>query len=218
VVSANPEYVRTKVEGKLTVGVVSINKANTVLFTKKTQLHVGDDAWWPVFIPGDRGPSSQLRSFLNSSALHAAVERLLESKDDSLHVFQGAVVLYSKARDADEVMGKIETLAKLVGPFHRRDNATYLNTLPLRFHRLIPWILKWAESDDQERNALLDKSSTGSLGELVKVVAPDLDEIDRYLDSFQDEPMPEAATALGRLAELVAEAELRLSTEGPAES
>ncbi len=113
-VSASPEYVRITAEGELTVGVASINRANEVQFMEQTLLLVKDDARWPVFIPRESRPSSQLRSFLASPALHAAVEHLLEDKLHSLHVFQGAVVLYSRAFDADRLMDEIETLANLV--------------------------------------------------------------------------------------------------------
>ena len=216
-VSANLEYFRIRVEGELAVGVLSINKTDEVLFLERTDLLVRDDSRWPVFIRTNNGPSNELRSFLASSALHSAVESLLQNKDDSLHVFQGAVVLYAKGRDADGSIDNIETLAKLVGPFRRNASSSHLKTLPSRFHHLIPFILEWAESDDGERNALLDQSSGDSLGELVRIVSPDLAEIDLYLDSFRSEPMPDAAIALGRLAELVVDAKLRLSTPGSSE-
>jgi hypothetical protein len=119
-VFVNPEYVRVEVKGELTVGVTSINKANEVRFMDRTQLLVKDDSRWPVFVPRNHDPSNELFPFLASSALHAAVERLLDEKSDSLHVFQGAVVLYFKAPDADDLINKIEILAELVGPFRRR--------------------------------------------------------------------------------------------------
>jgi len=191
----------------------------TVLFTpsERTDLLVRDDSRWPVFIRPNDVLSNELRSFLASSALHSAVESLLHNNADSLHIFQGAVVLYAKGRDADRLIDNIETLAKLVGPFHRNASSSPLKTLPSRFHHLIPFILEWAESDDQERTALLEQSSRASLGELVRVVSADLAEIDLYLDSFRNEPMSDAAIALGQLAEFVAEAKLRLSTPGSSE-
>jgi hypothetical protein len=211
-VSANPDYLRIKVEGELIVnGVLSINKANKTQSMERTPLRIKDDARWPVFTSDQARGSSEIRSLLESSALHDAVEQLLADKADSLHIFEGAVVLYSKARDADQLMNDITTLSRLVGPLRRQDSSTYLKVLPTRFHYLIPLILKWAESDDQERAALLDRSSKDSLGELAKAIASEFDAINEYLDSFRYERMPEAATALGRLAESATEAQLRLS-------
>jgi hypothetical protein len=57
----------------------------------------------------------------------------------------------------------------------------------------------------------LDEASDGELGELVKAVEPRFAAINQYLDSFDDRPMPQAATALGTLAECTVEAQLKLS-------
>jgi hypothetical protein len=85
-----------------------------------------------------------------------------------------------------------------------------LVSLPERFHYLIPLILTWGEPDDSKRSTLLEESPNGALTELVRALAPEIDETNRYLNSLDSASWSEAASALGRLAECAAEAQVRL--------
>lgn len=83
------------------------------------------------------------------------------------------------------------------------------NAIPEELRDLIPVLKKWAISDDQEREEKVDKAAKATLTRLVNRVAPKLDAINRYLDSFGDEPLSEEATMFASLAELVCELQLR---------
>jgi hypothetical protein len=83
-----------------------------------------------------------------------------------------------------------------------------LRQLPAEFHSLISLITKWGISDDEERNERLLKASNRTRRNLIATVAPQFEAINRYLESFRDEPLPEHACMLGALAECVAEAQV----------
>ena len=102
---------------------------------------------------------------------------------------------------------------KLVDPSQSISDSFDLSALPDSFRDLKPFILRWAESDDAERTALLEESTQEPLRELIEAVSPHFEQINEYLDSFGDRPAPEAATALGALAEAAAEARLKLQRE-----
>jgi hypothetical protein len=212
-VSTNSDRVRVKVEGELDVGVCSINKANEVQPMEKSQLSVGNDLRWPVFILSKSHPSKALISFLGLDALRSALERLLVDKDSSLHIFQGGVTFYSKTGDADRLIDYVDTLSTLVGTYSRHLNAADLSVLPERFHHLIPLILEWSVPNDQERSSLLDQASSASIRDLVEAVVPEFEAINHYLDSLKGGHIPEPATDLGRLAEAASEAKLRLAKD-----
>jgi len=214
-ISANQGWFRLKVEGKLKVGVCSINKSNQIEMMEKTELRVAADPRWDIFVPARTRPSIDLRSFLKLPRLHDAVVQLLGTDPSSgLHIFAGALLLYARAHSAQELSDKIEILSRLVGTYRPLIRLSDLISLPERFHHLIPLIVKWAEPDDLKRAALLDESSNSSLSELVQALAPEFDEIDWYLSSFDDTAWPEAATALGRVAECAVEARPKLSRVG----
>lgn len=79
------------------------------------------------------------------------------------------------------------------------------NAIPEELRDLIPVLKKWAISDDQEREEKVTKAAKGTLTRLVNRVTPKMEAINRYLDSFGDEPWSEEAAMFASLAELVSE-------------
>jgi hypothetical protein len=67
-----------------------------------------------------------------------------------------------------------------------------------------------AEGDDSWREEMLRRASKPRIARLIETVSPYLNPIDEYLTTNDDE----AACALGRLAELTAEARLELQNRG----
>ena len=122
------------------------------------------------------------------------------------------MVLYFKPSGADAVVRVIDILTSLVGPAKPRTIPAGTASLPRKLRNLFPLMKRCAESDDADRSRLLEEASKRALENLVEAVEPHLGEIDDYLNSFGDRPMPEAATALGTLAECAVEARLLLSS------
>jgi hypothetical protein len=212
-ISANKEWLRLKVEGDLDVGVCSINKSDAVRVMDKANIKIATDSRWDAFVPAGMQPTEELRTFLNSSVIHSAVDRLIGNDPDStsLHIFQGAVLLYGRPHSSKEVDGQIEILSGLVGVYRPTLTRSALMSLPRRFHHLIPLIMIWNEPDDSKRTALLEDASSATLTELVEAVAPETQEINAYLNSFGDRPWSEAVSALATLAQSAIEARRRLS-------
>jgi hypothetical protein len=214
-ISANDEYVVISIKASLpTDRFCSINRKNAIFFMAETDLRVGNDPRWPVLIEQGKKATDDLRSLLSSPKLHDVTEQLLSNESRSLHLFRNAISLYFTPSSADELASAVAILSDLVDEVESKDDteSSVIDDLPLEFKDLAGLVQRWAVSDDSERAALLDEASDGELGELVKAVEPRFAAINQYLDSFDDRPMPEAATALGTLAECAAEAQLKLSS------
>lgn len=209
---ANPEYFCIEVKGERTGAVFSINQPNKIIFMKRVD-RLGGEHTWPVYIPDDGTPVKRPDAEVRQRGLRAAGRVLLRDGSESLHFFQDAVVLYFKPNDASTVVRAIDILTPLVEPIKPRTLPAGTASLPNGLRNLGPLLKRWAESDDADRSQLLEGASRRSLEKLVEAVEPHLAGIDKYLDSFGDRPMPEAATALGTLAECALEARLLLSSK-----
>jgi len=77
--------------------------------------------------------------------------------------------------------------------------------LPKELHELIPLLNEWAISDDSEREKKIDAMSQAQKDMLITTVNPKFPIINSYLDTFNAKAMPEEATIVGSLAELVCE-------------
>ena len=69
---------------------------------------------------------------------------------------------------------------------------------------------RWATADDTARSDRVAEASEDDLRGLVAVVAPERSGIDALIE-YHDEPLPDEAILLGRLAEAASEAEHELA-------
>lgn len=155
-------------------------------------------------------PETHLTQFLNSAALAKALNALQLTERESLHIYRNGILLYLQRDSKDEVMSSVEIACKLAEQFLAVEESLDLTALPAKFENLFELIPKWALSDDEKRSELLEEESLESLHTFVEIVSPYIPAIDTYLDSFVDEPPPEAAVTLGTLAEYCLEAQIRL--------
>jgi hypothetical protein len=81
----------------------------------------------------------------------------------------------------------------------------FKKNMPENLRRFIPLMKKWSIPDDSEREQLMEETSEKLKKKLIKTVYPYMVEINKFLDSFGDEPLSHEATLLGNLAELVSE-------------
>jgi hypothetical protein len=77
--------------------------------------------------------------------------------------------------------------------------------IPDALRPLVPLTKRWAISDDEKRANKLARASAHTRERLIQTVEPLFPEINRYLDSFGDDTMPEEAVLIMYLAEAVAE-------------
>ncbi len=81
------------------------------------------------------------------------------------------------------------------------------SALPAALQDLIPLAESFGITDDQVREEVRNSATREALRSAVEYVKPRLAVINRYLDSFGDKPLSEAAISLQALAEFVVEAE-----------
>lgn len=128
-----------------------------------------------------------------------------------LFVFCNCVEL--ALRESSEIFPAIDILLEMLPVieenFPDKPDDIDANAIPEELRDLIPLLNEWAISDDQEREEKVDETSEETLTHLANLVTPKLDAINRYLDSFGDEPLSEEATMFASLAELVCELQLR---------
>jgi hypothetical protein len=219
--AASPEYLGIRLHGKFTAPAISINRpeANYPLGyqTRVEDLRNADSAW-PVFVRAAEKQSELLETALHSATLLNAVRLLLKEPYETLHIHNEGVNLYFKPPSVEEVQTAIEALTSLIGDVGRAipENPLDRSAFPGQFEDLLPLVRRWGILDDGDRDALLAKSSPVAIRRLVNSVGPHLPAINFYLDSFGDQPVSEAACALGALAECTVEAQLALAAKSHA--
>jgi hypothetical protein len=204
---ANGEFVVAEIPSNLNVEVLSINRQDKVFQLEPSPFKVPSFPALQIFASSRGGA---LRQFLASPSLTLALTALRLKEAESLHIYRNGPVLYFKPESPDEVLSAVETLRDLVQKLPSFDGGVNLDGLPPEFKKLSPLIRKWAELDDELRSELLERKSESVLRKFVTAVEPHIPSINEYLDSFREEAPPEAAAALGRLAECASEARLIL--------
>jgi hypothetical protein len=211
---ANRDSILISVRGELRHRVLcSINRPNANDFMRATQL--GVDGKWncPVFIRSALKQTEELLAFVSSSELQEAVRASVKQNNDSLHFSVGEASLYLHPQSELEITNAIEVLSRFVGSFRPQRELWDLTELPPEFQHLAPLIREWAECDDDVRSDLVNlvtEASVLSIRKLVQSVAPLFDQITRFLNSFGEGSLPEAAIALQALAECAAEAQIAM--------
>jgi hypothetical protein len=142
-IAASEEYISLQIEGRLDVGVCSINCVNRVLFVNvPTTLRVSGDPRWPIFVPRAGQQGEALSDFLDLPSVHSTVAAVINSQKDSLHILNGAICLYFQPDSAEALQLAIESVSELVG-VRARMTRTSLRSLPKCFKPLITLIQEW---------------------------------------------------------------------------
>lgn len=150
-------------------------------------------------------------SFLIKPSSHRIVKALCLSPKESLHIGHGWASIYLQRFDSSEVLETLDILFELLEMIPTTDEILInFEGMPDRFNLLIPWIKRWAISDDNERSKKSKKATSKDLTRLVQAVSPYFMDINKYLESFDQRPLPEFAILLGNLAECAAEASIIL--------
>jgi hypothetical protein len=209
---ANGEFVVAEIPGSLDVDVLSINRQDKIFQLEPSRFKVPSFPALQIFASsiGDT-----LRQFLASPSLTLALTALRLKDAESLHICRNGPVLYFKPESPDELLSAVDALCDLVGKLPSSEAGVNLDALPPEFKKLSSLIHEWAEPDDELRSELLERKSKAALKKFVAAVEPHIPSINVYLDSFKEEAPPEAATALGALAECASEARLILGRPKP---
>jgi len=209
---ANPEFLCMKVKGDRSGPVFSLGRPDRVLFQQEVTRYARGDRSWPVYA-SEEVVATEIDSALQSENLAAAVDRLLRNASDGLHLRPDEVVLYFQPPEPATVLKTIDLLLPMTGETNPRSLPADAHMVPKQLRGLLPLLKRWGAPDDAERGRILESASKRALQKLVSTVEPHFNEIDVYLRSFDSLPMPEAAIALGTLAECASEARLLLARE-----
>ncbi len=203
---ANGEFLVLEVSGSFDVELCSINRRDKIFQLQSYPVRIPRFSSFPVFSQ----PNSDLSHLLSSTALNQALDALKLKSSESVHLCSNHIVLYLQPESAREAVSAVGTLCKLARELPVLDERQDLSGLPAQFECLADLIKKWAVSDDEARSEMIEHTSPKRLKNFVVSVLPHISEINKYLDSFGNRPLSEAATALGRVAECALEAQMKI--------
>ena len=209
--SANNEFVdlSLRLVGVGCTPVFSVNRRDAVMrFMERVKQPV---AFPSLVYAADSTSAAAVGSWLSVAANAECIRSFILKEKDSLHVYGNQLSLFlftpSRSRVAEMLPLLVQLTSHLVLV---SDGRIDFGSLPKHFLPLKPLMKKWAVTDDVERDFLISRASKTSLKKLVDGVCPLIPAINAYLDSFGEKAMPEAACALGALAECATEVKPRL--------
>jgi hypothetical protein len=206
-IRASDRYLAIDVRGDFAAGLFSINRPSMLMAFFYGEMRksppVGEH---PVYVRlNDAEPPA-----LQQPGVREAILALRLERDEILKVYANGISAYLRPRPQQLVIEILKLLAKLANELPADETRPLpLSELPAQFRPLIPLIRKWGIGDDADRSQGLERASRRQLQALVRRVSPSFESINAYLDGFGDN-VPEAAAALGSLAEAAAEAKLIL--------
>jgi hypothetical protein len=206
----NDEYLVARIEGAFDNSVICSFVNNQVHDPgKHASKALCKDYGFEVFVNSSYEESTI--SFLQNPSFKNYINLLRLSPKESLHIGNGWASLYLQRFKCDDVLDTLDILYQLLSLIPpAKETPINFEGLPEKFKTLLPGIKRWAIPDDNDRSEKLAKASSKTLTQLVKTVSPYFTEINQYLDSFGNRPLPEHAILLGTLAECATEAQLIL--------
>lgn len=209
--SANIEFVNLSLRlvGVGCSPVFSVNRRDAVMrFIERVKQPIVFPS--PVYA-ADSTTTAVVGLWLSVAANAECIRSFLLAEKDSLHVYGNQLSLFLFTPSQSRVAEMLPLLVQLTSHLKLvSDERIDFGCLPKNFLPLKPLMKKWAVADDTERDSLISRTSKATLKKLVDKVYPHIPAINEYLDSFGEKSMPEAACALGALAECASEMKLRL--------
>jgi hypothetical protein len=210
-IRANNRYLAIEMRGDFSAGVFSINRPSMfVSFFHGEMVRSTAIDEQPVFVIGGE-PAPPI---LKDKGIQEDIRALRLDFDECLSAYGNGISLYVRPRSGRPLTDILNCLVKLAARLpHGHTRPPSLAGLPDRFRPLISLIRRWGISDDADRTERLEQASRRQLQALVRRVSPSFGAINAYLDGFAGD-IPEAAAALGSLAEAAAEARVILDASG----
>jgi hypothetical protein len=202
----NNHFLLAEIKGSFAVQPISFNQTNASYPLLKTAgpITIGNEQF-PSFTKSGTYEPRHITLF-KMAAFLKLINELSLGKQESLHFMANSISVYLDRPSLSRVTSAIENLETVAESISAPAEELNLSTLPVQFHPLIPFIRKWAINDDSDREDFVESLPKGVLAAFVGEIEAYLPSIDSYLDSFGDQAPPEAACALGRLAEAALEA------------
>jgi hypothetical protein len=206
---ANDSFLRIMLLHDLGVEPFSLNRTDKIQLLKPTGEVVLGGRSYPVSTRSGNIPGPHSSIFDNAGFLRL-LETVNMAKEESLHVYGNGLAIYLVSPSAERAGRIIEAGAGFLSQLPVKPQKADLRGLPASFSPLLPLVQSWGTIDDEEQEERREKVSRPALQAMVEQVKPYLPAINSYLRQFSGVPLPEAAIALGALAEFVVETELFL--------
>jgi len=212
---ANESFLRTMLLHDLRVEPFSLNRTDKIQLLKPAGEIVLGGRSYPVSTRSGTAPGPHIGIFDNAAFLRL-IETANMGEEESLHVYGNGLALYLFSPSAERAERIIEAGTGFLSQLPSRPQKIELRGLPANFTPLLPLVQAWGTLDGEERTERREKLPRPALQAMVEQVKPYLPAIDSYLNQFGGVPLPEAALALGELAEFVVETELFLKRRSSA--
>jgi hypothetical protein len=171
----------------------------------------------PIFTPSGSISSDQ-DGLLKSDQCSELIRILDIQEGEGIHVSKSEISIYIHARSPESFHKSLDAALNLLARFETAPSTRSFQAMPQEFRILIPLIEAWATSNDVDRNALIEDADRSTLESLVSCVEPAIKPINDFLNSFGEQPLDDAAMALGQLVEAAEEAKLRLQSRRTAQN
>jgi hypothetical protein len=189
-------------------GAFTLNRVSRVSLMKD---RVDSDAV-PLDVPvfaGPGGPEVPL-GWLSVPTNAALIARLNLGPTELLSFFKDGLVFVGESGrvslDTLELLCDVADSCRVPGASNLVDGLPFdPSLLPEPLRALEPLIRDFAVGDDQLRTEAIDAAAPKTVAHLVEAVMPLMPDINAFLSSFGNEPVPPEAILLGRLAEAVSE-------------
>ena len=158
-----------------------------------------------VYISKHQDPIA-ISNLLSKEAVIIAIENLNIRESDSVCLYKNGLIFNTFSNNFNYVA---ELLSDFMDNIPHKQSGEFNNISGISFSRefspLIPYIEKWAISDDLLREEKINTITDEEKNDLSVDVYPYIAKINEYLLSFKDKPLSEEAILLGALAETVTE-------------
>lgn len=133
------------------------------------------------------------------------IEQLALKKEEGIIVYRNGIQL--AINTPDKILASISILHTLRQTIERNFPGKVpknidIMQIPDNLRPLVPYLEKWAISDDDARQIRIKASSKEELQLLIDVISPRIDQINQYLGSFGNRPLTQEAILIGLLGEL----------------
>jgi hypothetical protein len=185
----------------------SINKPDRVLFVDKS-INISDFPY-KVYVRNENN-----NPFLNINFIEfwkVFSDKIIDFKlneNECIYFHRNRIIfVLSSYRELIPIINEyIDIIKKNDSIFKKHNkNIIFKKNIPDVLRQLTPLLKKWAIADDGERDKLIEEATQQQKKQLIKKVEPLFNEINCFLESFNDRPLSYEAILLGNLAELVSE-------------
>jgi hypothetical protein len=150
----------------------------------------------------------------NHDSINSCIELLYKDiislnfeNNEGLTIYANALQLITNSnRDIKQLIQSAKTIKSKIEQFYpEEDDIINEYKMPEDIQEILTHYAEWIISDDFEREIKIKESESKDIEKLIDAIYPKFDVINKLLDNFREEPVPEEVNKIQSLAELVSE-------------